>query len=278
MSFLRIENLSVEVGGQLILNKFSLTIEKGEVHVLLGPNGAGKTTLIKAILGYKAYNVVEGTIFFKDVDITNLSTDERVKMGIGVLFQHPPSINGVKLKKLLSVCGQKREKNNNNGEENDYCEEDLNKNLENLALRLNFSGKYLERDVNVGFSGGEIKRSEILQMMVLEPDLLLFDEPDSGVDVENVELIAGIMRELLDRKKIPSRQEKSGLIITHLGYILRFLGHITRAHIIIDGRINCSGDPSRIIKAVIKNGFEGCRECLACLDDREPMIEVDFTL
>lgn len=277
MSFLRIEDLSVEVEGTRILNKFSLTIAKGEVHVLLGPNGAGKTTLINALLGFKKYQVVEGKIYFKEVDITNLPTDERVKMGIGVLFQHPPAINGVKLSKLLTVCDQKRKKVVSSTDIN-ACEDDMPSRLQELGKRLNFTEKYLNRDVNVGFSGGEIKRSEIMQMMVLEPELLLFDEPDSGVDVENVELIANIMRELLDRDKIPSQQEKSGLIITHLGYILKFLGHITRAHVIMNGKISCSGDPSRIIQAVMKNGFEGCRQCLACLDDTKTPMKVDFTL
>ncbi len=277
MTFLRIENLSVDVGGTRILKNFSLTIAKGEVHVLLGPNGAGKTTLIKTLLGYRAYKVVEGKIFFKDIDITNLPTDERVKLGIGVLFQHPPEINGVKLSKLLTVCGQKRNQFDPSHSKEE-CVDDLTDDLEALAKQLRFSQKHLDRDVNVGFSGGEIKRSEIMQMMVMKPDLLLFDEPDSGVDVENVELIARIMRTLLDRDKMPSHQEKSGLIITHLGYILKFLGHITRAHVVMDGQISCSGDPSRIIQAVMKNGFEGCRQCLACLDHQEKPMEVDFSL
>ncbi|MHA1672968.1 MAG: ABC transporter ATP-binding protein, partial [Promethearchaeota archaeon] len=254
-----------------------LNIDRGEVHVLLGPNGAGKTTLIKTLLGFKNYKVLQGHIFFKDQDITELPTNERVKLGIGVLFQHPPEINGVKLSNLLTVCGQKRGNNNHSSTE-DVCEDDLASDLQNLASRLNFTDEYLNRDVNMGFSGGEVKRSEILQMMVLKPDLLLFDEPDSGVDVENVELIAKIMRELLDRDKIPSQQNKSGLIITHLGYILKFLGHITRAHIMMDGTITCSGDPAMIINAIMKNGFESCRQCLACTDGATVFPEVDFSL
>lgn len=277
MSWLRIENLSVEVGGKQILKNFSLNIDKGEVHVLLGPNGAGKTTLIKTMLGFKNYKVTQGHIFFKDQDITHLPTNDRVKLGIGVLFQHPPEINGVKLSKLLTVCGQKRG-NHLNASPEDACEDDLSPDLQNLANRLNFSPEYLHRDVNMGFSGGEVKRSEILQMMVLQPELLLFDEPDSGVDVENVELIAKIMRELLDRDKVPSKQTKSGLIITHLGYILKFLGHITRAHVMIDGSITCSGDPALIINSIMKNGFESCRQCLSCTDSAKVLSEVDFSL
>ncbi len=253
-NILRIENLTVRVGERIILQDFSLNINKGEVHVLLGPNGAGKTTLIKTILGFKHYEVTQGKIYFMDTDVTDLPTHERVRLGMGVLFQTPPAINGVKLSKLLHVCGQKRQ-DIVESEEN-ICIDEMDDSMMALAKRLKFSEDYLKRDVNVGFSGGEVKRSEIMQMMILKPDFLMFDEPDSGVDVENVELIAEIMRELLDRNKIPSKQEKSGLIITHLGYILKFLGHITRAHIVIDGQIQCSGNPTQIIESIMKNGFE----------------------
>jgi Fe-S cluster assembly ATP-binding protein len=276
-AMLRIENLTVKVGSNTILKNFSLNIDKGEVHVLLGPNGAGKTTLIKTLLGFKNYKVVSGQIWYKGVDITNLPTHERVQMGLGVLFQTPPAINGVKLSKLLSVCGQKRA-GVTNKEALNACTDELDENITSLAKRLKFSTDYMKRDVNVGFSGGEIKRSEIMQMMVLQPDLLLFDEPDSGVDVENVELIAGIMRELLDRDKIPSKQAKSGLIITHLGYILKFLGHITRAHIVLDGAVQCSGNPTQIIAAVMKNGFEGCKNCMACAEGPANSEEVKLSL
>jgi len=276
-NMLRIENLTVRVENQLILKDFSISINKGEVHVLLGPNGAGKTTLIKAIMGFSKYHVESGKIYFKGEDITNLSISERVAKGIGVLFQRPPEINGVKLSKLLSVCDQKRNEYTNQTSEN-ACDSDLDDYMNGLAQRLKFSKNYLDRDVNTGFSGGEVKRSEILQMMVMQPELLLFDEPDSGVDVENVELIASVMRELLDRDKVPSKQEKSGLIITHLGYILKFLGHITRAHIVMNGKILCSGNPKQIINGVMKNGFEKCKECISCIDPTEKLNEVDFVL
>jgi Fe-S cluster assembly ATP-binding protein len=265
---LRIEHLTVQVGDSKILEDFSLSIAPGEVHVLLGPNGAGKTTLIKTLLGFRNYHVLSGKIYFKGEDITNLPTNERIARGLGVLFQTPPAINGVKLYKLLNVCGQKRSEQLNGKTETNVCVDELTPELEKLGERLKFPKKFLRRDVNVGFSGGEIKRSEIMQMMVMQPEMLLFDEPDSGVDVENVELIAQVMRELLDRDKIPSKQTKSGLIITHLGYILKFLGHITRAHIMIGGKIQCSGDPDQIIRAVMKNGFEGCKNCLACTDEQ----------
>lgn len=261
-NMLRVQDLTVSVGDRKILENFNLNIDSGEVHVLLGPNGAGKTTLIKSLLGMKGFNIEKGKILFKGQDITNLPTNERIQKGIGVLFQSPPAINGVKLHRLLTVCGQKRAKVL--GQSVTACEDGIDPKLIDLGKRLKLSESYLNRDVNVGFSGGEVKRSEILQMMVLQPDLLFFDEPDSGVDVENVELIAGIMRELLDRDKIPSQQKKSGLIITHLGYILKFLGHITRAHVMMNGKIQCSGNPNQIIASVMKSGFDGCKNCLAC--------------
>ena len=152
---LHIEDLTVSVEGKVILNNFSLHISQGEVHVLLGPNGAGKTTLIKTILGYKNFKVEKGSIVFKGDDITNLPTHERVKKGIGVLFQHPPAINGVKLKQLLTVCGTKRGTlGNGEASEDPYCEEDVSEDIIELAEKMNFSEEYLNRDVNVGFQGG----------------------------------------------------------------------------------------------------------------------------
>jgi Fe-S cluster assembly ATP-binding protein len=273
---LRIEHLTVQVEDVVILKNFSLNISPGEVHVLLGPNGAGKTTLIKALLGFKNYKILEGKIYFKNEDITELPTNQRIQRGIGVLFQNPPAINGVKLYKLLNVCGQARNIIDKN--EKNACDDELSSELRDLGHRMKFSEKFLNRDVNVGFSGGEVKRSEIMQMMVMKPDLLLFDEPDSGVDVENVELIATVMRELLDRDKIPSQQTKAGLIITHLGYILKFLGHITRAHVMMNGSIACSGDPDQIIRVIMKNGFDACKNCAACGNADHPTIEGEIPL
>jgi len=263
-SMLRIENLTVRIGDRYILKDFSLNINSGETHILLGPNGAGKTTLIRTLLGFSGYPVESGKIYFQDQDITNMPTSERVSLGLGVLFQTPPPITGVKLHRLLSICGQKRAKalkQNINA-----CDDEIDPKIIELGKRLQFPPSYLNRDVNVGFSGGEIKRSEILQMMVLQPSLLLFDEPDSGLDLEATELVAGVMRELLEMDVIPSKQKKSGLIITHLGYILKFLGHITKAHILIDGKIACSGDPNQIFTSIRKSGFEGCKDCLSCAE------------
>ena len=249
---LEIENLAVEVGGKRVLKDINLSIAKGETHVLLGPNGAGKSTLFLTILGFPQYNVVNGTIKFKGQDITNLSTAERVQLGIGVSFQTPPSIRGVSVRDLLKI------------ESHQDMDDELNPRMKELANQLKFSDEFLDRDVNFGFSGGEVKRSEILQLLAQMPDFTMFDEPDSGVDIENVELIASEIGTLLDKDKPQRNRVRSGLLITHLGYILNFVS-ADKAHVLMDGKISCSGNPTEILEDIRKNGFNGCVECAQCL-------------
>ena len=249
---LEIENLAVEVGGKRVLKDINLSIAEGETHVLLGPNGAGKSTLFLTILGFPQYNVVNGTIKFKGQDITNLTTAERVQLGIGVSFQTPPSIRGVSVRDLLKI------------ESHQDMDEELNPRMKELATQLKFSDEFLDRDVNFGFSGGEVKRSEILQLLAQMPDFTMFDEPDSGVDIENVELLASEIGTLLDKDKPQGSRERSGLLITHLGYILNFVS-ADKAHVLMDGKISCSGNPTEILEDIRKNGFNGCVECAQCL-------------
>ena len=246
---LKIKDLTVEVEGKEIIRDLDLNIEEGEVHVLFGPNGCGKTTLLMTLLGFPSYKVTRGRITFKGVDITNLPTNERVKLGMGMSFQHPPEIRGVKLGDMVNIAQGRKE-------------DEIDKNVIALAKRLNISVDFLNRDVNLGFSGGEVKRSEILQLLAQAPDFIMFDEPDSGVDVENIELIGKIISELLDRNKMPSKREKSGLIITHSGSIMRHI-KADRAHVMLGGRIACSGMPDEITKNVMETGFERCVELCA---------------
>lgn len=238
---LEIQNLTVEVSGKRILHDLNLRIGDGEVHVLFGANGSGKTTLFLTILGFPSYDVVEGKIYFKGVDITEMDTAERVRLGMGVSFQHPPEIRGVKLGDLVGRLLERR------GEGDPKA----------LAERLKLSEEFLSRDLNLGFSGGEVKRSEILQLLAQNPDFLMFDEPDSGVDVENVELIGKITNEMLERDKRPSERKKSGLIISHIGYILNYI-KADRAHVMLGGRIACSGMTEEIYNQILSEGFEGC--------------------
>ena len=239
---LEISDLEVEVEGKKILNGVNLNINEGETYVLLGPNGAGKSTLFMTILGFPNYQVTKGKIVYKGQDITKLETHERIALGLGVTFQNPPAIRGVKLKDLLKIVDKQEY------DSNDELDEEVVK----LGERLKLNEHFLERDVNLGFSGGEVKRSELLQLLAQQPDFIMFDEPDSGVDIENVELISKEISTLLDQGN--ENSEKGGLLITHLGYILRFVD-ATHAHVLIDGKIARTGNPEEIMTDIRKSGF-----------------------
>ena len=242
---LEIKDLKVEVEGKEILKGVNLKINEGETHVLLGPNGAGKSTLFMTILGFPNYNMTGGQIIYKGQDITNMETPDRIKLGLGVTFQNPPAIRGVKLEDLLKIEDSKHEYK---------TDEELTEDVKQLGERLKLNDSFLNRDVNVGFSGGEVKRSELLQLLAQKPDFIMFDEPDSGVDIENVELISKEIKTLLDQDN--SDSQKGGLLITHLGYILDFV-NATDAHVLKDGVIVASGEPKEILDTIRESGFGG---------------------
>jgi Fe-S cluster assembly ATP-binding protein len=241
MSLLEVKDLSVKVEGKLILNNLTFNLKDGKSHILFGPNGSGKTTLISTLMGLPGYEVVSGQILFRGVDITNKGVDERAKLGIIVSFQNPPEITGVKLGDLLKLCLGKTT--------NDEFSPDELAQIEAFHLT-----SFLNRDVNMGFSGGERKRSEILQLIFLKPTLLLLDEPDSGVDVESLKMIA---------TEIQNYVEKSGssaLIITHKGDILEYI-KASYGCILLNGQFHCFKDPMRIYEDIKRLGYE---ECVAC--------------
>ncbi len=241
---LRIENLTVSVGGKRILKNLNLNIDGGEIHALLGPNGSGKTTLLMTIMGIPKYKIEFGRIFFKGEDITDMPINERAKMGIGLAFQHPPVLRGVKLRDMVGIAmGRKGNR------------------VEDLAKKLDFGDDFLNRDVNFGFSGGEIKRSELLQLLALKPDILMLDEPDSGIDLVNIHLVGDVINELLERGKRMSKRSKCGLIITHFGHILTYV-KADRAHIMMGGTLMCSGNPVELLEDIKQKGYEGCVACL----------------
>ncbi|MBQ6443489.1 MAG: Fe-S cluster assembly ATPase SufC [Methanosphaera sp.] len=240
---LEISDLEVEVEGKKILKGVNLQIDEGETHVLLGPNGAGKSTLFMTILGFPKYEVTKGKIIYKGQDITDLETHERIALGLGVTFQNPPAIRGVKLKDLLKIVDGKHEYK---------TEDDLDDEVVALGERLKLNENFLDRDVNLGFSGGEVKRSELLQLLAQQPDFIMFDEPDSGVDIENVELISNEIGTLLGQDD--ENTKKAGLLITHLGYILNFV-NATHAHVLMDGKIVRTGEPKEIMDNVRTSGF-----------------------
>lgn len=236
---LHIENLHVKVNGKEILKGVNLHIKKGETHVLFGPNGAGKTTLLMTLMRFEDYKITEGKIYFKNEDITNLKPYQIAKKGIGIMFQRPPTIQGVKMREILEILNKK----------------DTGNFIKNLNME-----NFLNRDLNDGFSGGEIKRSEILQLLLQDPELVLIDEPDSGVDLENIHIVGDAINILLEKNKNFPERKKSGLMITHAGYILDYVDADV-GHIFIDGKIVCSGNPRDMFKEIRKEGYERCAEC-----------------
>jgi Fe-S cluster assembly ATP-binding protein len=239
---LEIEDLHVKVGDKEVLHDINLHIGEGETHVLLGPNGSGKTTLLMTIMGYSQYVITEGKIIFKGEDVTKMKAHERAKRGVGMLFQRPPTISGLKLGKLLTAISRTKSEN-----------------IPELAQSLNMD-KFLNRDINKGFSGGEIKRSEVLQLTIQNPDFIMLDEPESGVDIENISLIGNAIGSLLEKDKRIVKRQKSGLVITHTGYILDYL-ETDRGHVMCDGQIKCHGNPREIMKDIKARGYRECLEC-----------------
>jgi len=247
-----VDDLKVEVQGKEILRHVDLEISRGEIHALFGPNGSGKTTLLMAIMGFPAYRVIGGKIIFKGQDVTGLPLNERAQMGMGLSFQRPPTIRGVKTRQVLGIF------NKAEGE------------IEAMAQGLDFE-RLLDRDLNEGFSGGEIKRSELLQLMAQNPDFLLLDEPESGVDLENISLIGRVIGTLLQRdlkseegkskRELKKERWKSGLIITHTGYILDYID-ADIGHVLMGGELACSGNPREILKTLKEEGYDECVKCL----------------
>ncbi len=239
---LDISDLHVEVDGTEVLHDINLHIGWGETHVLMGPNGSGKSTLLKTIMGFGGYTITSGSIVFKGQDITRMPIHERAHLGIGMMFQNPPAISGLKLGKLLTaVSGLKEDE------------------IEALARSVNM-GQFLNRDINVGFSGGEIKRSEVLQLKVQQPDFLMLDEPESGVDLENMNLMGREIATLLEKDVRIVNRRRSGLIITHTGYILDYVD-ADQGHVIIEGQIRCHGNPREILRLVKEKGYGECLRC-----------------
>ena len=239
-AMLELRDLSVSVEDREILSGINLEIGYGETHVLFGPNGSGKTTLLMALMGFPHYRVTGGHMIYAGEDITTLSPDERARRGMGIMFQRPPTVRGVSLERMISISSRN----------------DIDARAVAEAMNL---GSFLDRDVNHGFSGGEIKRSELLQLQAQGPDLALLDEPESGVDMENLQLVGKAIRKLL-QKDLVRKRSKSGLIITHTGYILDFV-EADHGHVLCGGTIVCSGNPREQLEGIREHGFEECMTC-----------------
>ncbi len=228
---LTIEELKVEVGGKEILKNVNMEIRSGETHILFGPNGSGKTSLMMTIMGFSGYKVTHGKITFKGEDITYKPLNERARMGVGVLIQRPPTIRGLKTRTMVNICARNRELN-----------------VDEL----------------------EIKRSELMQLTAQQPDMVLLDEPESGVDLENIALVGDAINNLLHRGiKFPKGKrhrdmgqngEKSALVITHTGHILDYIT-TDKGQVLYDGVMCCSKNAGEILRWIREYGYQECIRC-----------------
>jgi len=227
---LEVKNLKVTAGKREILKGISLQIKKGEIQALLGPNASGKSTLAQVICGNPKYKIVEGKILFSGRDVTKFPPEKRIKIGIALAWQNPPSLKGVKLSQLLERISKEE------------IEIEDKKNL-------------LEREVNVEFSGGEKKISELIQVLALSPKLAILDEIDSGLDIKRIEKVVEIIKEKLVKRKV------SILLITHSGEILNYLKP-NLVSVMLDGKIICqSKNFKKVLETIKKYGYEKCKEC-----------------
>ena len=240
-SLLKVENMGVNVEAKNILKGINLEIGKGETHVLMGPNGAGKSTLGYSLMGSPKYDITSGRILFQDKDITNESVDARAKEGMFLSFQEPLQVPGLTLESFLRSAMEQL-----TGKRIRLW--DFKKKLNAAMEVLQMDPSYAGRSLNVGFSGGEKKKAEILQMMLFQPKLAILDETDSGLDVDAVRLVSQGVR------TYQKEQEGSLLIITHSTRILESL-HIDYTHILADGKIIMTGDGS-LVERINREGYE----------------------
>jgi Fe-S cluster assembly ATP-binding protein len=233
MAFLEVKDLHVSIDGKEILSGLNLDIDKGEVHAIMGPNGSGKSTLANAILGHPKYSVESGDIQVKGESIINLSTDQRAKKGLFLGFQYPTEISGVGyshfLRNAYNTLG-KEDKNREVFLTVREFHEYVKKNLDAVGLDKSFLSRYL----NEGFSGGEKKRSEVMQMLVLKPNIAILDEPDSGLDIDAVKAVAEAINKLIETGA-------GVLVITHYARILRYLKRLDKVHVVAKGKVIKSG-------------------------------------
>jgi len=244
---LEIRHLSVKVGDDLLRNDVNMLVPAGEVHVLLGPNGSGKTTLLMTIMGYPSYHVVEGQILFGGQDITGLGPTERARLGIRISQQRPPTIPGVKQRQLLDYMA--------GGDA--LAKPDMAELIEETGMST-----FLDRDLNVGLSGGEIKRSELLHLLVANPNFVMLDEPESGVDVGSMKVVGQLINKLFTRDVEHPALRRTGLVITHTGQILDYI-EADKGHVMLGTTIACSGNPRIILAEAGESGYEACVRCIA---------------
>lgn len=245
MEVIKIENLKAQVEGQDILKGINLTINKGEIHVIMGPNGAGKSTLANVLMGHPAYVVTDGVVTFtgknnQPMDLLEMKVDARAKAGLFLSFQYPQEVPGVTVENFLRTA--KKEIGGIMPMMTTF-----NKEVKTHMAALDMDEKYLDRYLNQGFSGGEKKKNEILQMAVLNPKLAILDETDSGLDIDAIRSVYETVQKL-------SNDNNAILVITHYNKILSYIKP-DFVHILVDGKIVKSGDIS-LAEAIDENGYE----------------------
>ncbi len=243
--FLNIKNLNVSVGEKKIIQNFNLKINTGEIHAIMGPNGSGKSTLANVLAGKEDFEVISGEIQYKNQNLLDLSIEERAQKGLFLAFQYPVEIPGVNITPFLQSAMNSKLKNQNKNEINNL---DFAKMLREKANDLGISNEMLKRSINTGFSGGEKKRYEILQMSVLNPDLAILDETDSGLDIDALKIVTEGVNNL-------KNNNNSFLIITHYQKLLEYITP-DFVHVMLDGAIVKTGSGISIASKIEKFGYK----------------------
>ncbi|HEV8354627.1 MAG TPA: Fe-S cluster assembly ATPase SufC [bacterium] len=249
MADLEIKNLTVQVEDKVILKGANLAINKGEIHALMGPNGSGKSTLANVLMGNPFYQVVRGEVLYKGEDLLAMAPDERARKGLFIAFQYPVSIPGVTMASFLRTAISARR---------GYDKElmpvgEFQKLLRQKLDELRIEPAIVSRYVNEGFSGGEKKRAEILQMALLEPEIAIMDETDSGLDIDSVKIVADGVNRMYDL----AAGNMGMLVITHYSRILQFIKP-SFVHVMFDGRFVVSGGPE-LAEELEDAGYEGIK-------------------
>ena len=241
---LKIENLHVEIDGNEIVKGLDLEVGKGEIHAIMGPNGSGKSTLANVLMGHPRYEVTDGSVTFEGEDVLELEPDERAKLGMFLAFQYPSEVPGVSVANFLRTAV-------NSVREEELSPMEMYRLLQEKMSVMQMDPKFAERYLNEGFSGGEKKRNEILQMLMLDPTLAIMDETDSGLDIDALQVVARGVNELRG-------PEFSAVIITHYQRILRYI-QPDRVHVMLDGRLVTSGGKELALELEEK-GYDWVRQ------------------
>ncbi len=256
---LAIKNLHVSVEGQEILKGLNFEMNRGEVHAIMGPNGSGKSTLANTLTGHPAYKVTEGEMWFRGKDVVGLSADERSRLGLFLAFQYPSSIPGVSVASFLRTAinaryEQKDPAGNGNGQQRSISMRDFRKLLKEKMAMLQMDSSFASRYLNEGFSGGEKKRMEILQMAMLQPQIAVLDETDSGLDIDALRIVSEGVNQLMS-------PDLGVLVITHYQRILNYIKP-EHVHILVGGRIVMSSGPELALE-LEERGYDWVKESLA---------------